>query len=115
MKKIFLLVFTFSVITCFSQDSTKVYKIRFKSIDNNRIDMSDFQGKQIVVVEFDALNPDRQQLLSLDSLARLNDTTIQVIGIPVQDAEIQVSKSDFKRLIQDTLGLSFIISDIGFA
>jgi glutathione peroxidase-family protein len=115
MKKIFLLIFTFSVVICFSQDSTKVYKLEFKSLNNQNIKMSDLQGKQIVIVEFDALNPDRQQLLSLDSLSKQNDTAIGVIAIPVQHSGDEVNKNNLKKLLQDTLRLSFIISDIGFA
>lgn len=115
MKRLLIFLFVLSAVHCFAQDSTNVYKIRFKAIDSSNINMSDYAGKQILVVEFDALNPNSAQLQSLDSLAKSRSGSLQVIGIPVNNTDTSISKKTLIKLLRDTLRLSFVISDMGHA
>lgn len=100
MKEIFVLLFTFSILTCFSQDSSKVYNLQFKSIDGTKINMLDFKGRQTLVVEFSASNPDRKQLVSLDSLYRSRKASLQIIGIPVNNSDTANDKANIIKLSQ---------------
>lgn len=64
---------------------------------------------------FQASTPDRKQLLSLDSLYKSRSSSLQVIGVPVSNSDATIQKSALIKLLRDTLGISFIVSDIGKA
>jgi glutathione peroxidase-family protein len=115
MKQFIVFLFVFFVTHCFGQDSSNVHSIHFNGIDNSDIDMSIYKGRQILVVQFSALNPNRTQLISLDSLYKSRRESLQVIGIPVNDSDADIKKNSVVKLLRDTLKLSFVISDISKA
>lgn len=115
MKQLVVFLFIFSVTHCFGQDDSNVYRLHFKGIDSTVINMSDFAGKQILVVEFETSAPDRKYLLSLDSLYKSRSNSLQVIGVPVNNSDTATQKSDLVNLFRDSLEISFIITDISKA
>lgn len=118
MKVLLSLFFILFVTNSFSQDSSSisVYNISFNALDSgNLIRMSDYAGLKILVVEFDASKPNRQQLMSLDSLAVSKSNELKVIGIPVRDFSDSVDEMPLKAFIHDTLSLTYPISQISYA
>lgn len=115
MKLLILFLFVFCVMHVFAQDIGNVYNLRFKAIDSSNINMSVYSGTQILVVEFDAVNPDRTELVSLDSLYKSKNGSLQVIGIPVNNTDTLISRKDLIKLLRDSLAVAFVISDFGHA
>ncbi|MCW3110037.1 MAG: hypothetical protein JWQ09_4543 [Segetibacter sp.] len=115
MKKILVFVFPFFVTYGSAQDTANVYGLSFKSINSTVVNMFDFAGKQILVVEFAASSPDRRQLVLLDSLYKRKSRSLQVIGIPVNNSDTAIEKNDLVKLLRDSLRLSFIICDVSKA
>jgi glutathione peroxidase len=115
MKRLIVLLFVLLVTDCFAQDSSNVHSIHFKGIDGSDIDMSTYKGKQVLLLVFTASNPNRTQLISLDSLYKSRRESLQVIGVPVNNSDTSIKKNSLVKLLRDTLNLSFVISDISKA
>jgi glutathione peroxidase len=94
---------------------SNLYEISFEGLDNNQINMLDYKGKKIIIVECDAAKPDRKQLLALDTLYKNDSSRLVVIAIPVSDFGSNPSKAEIKKLWQDTLKLSYVITKISKA
>lgn len=113
MKKILLFL---SILTCsFSVFEKNIYTLHFKSLDKGEIDMSSYKGRKILIVAFDAGNPDRKQLRSLDTLYRQIATYLAVIAVPADDFNTAMSPSSLIKLLRDSLGLSYPITEISKA
>src|SRR5260370_33070358 len=98
------------------QDSTvNLFELHFNSIDGVMLNMSDYQNKHLLIAEFDASNPDREELLSLDSLYKTDTAHISIIAVPVLDFGSLINIEDLKMLLRDSLGLSYTITDTGYA
>jgi glutathione peroxidase-family protein len=109
MKNIlFILVFSFCLIKGHSQDN--LYDLTFQSIDGSSLSMNDLKTKKVIVVLYDAINPDRSYLRSLDSLYKRNTTRLAVIAVPATDFNEVDSQDYVKRLWLDTLKLGFWIT-----
>jgi glutathione peroxidase len=63
---------------------SSVYDIQINTLDGNTVSMQTYQNKKIIVTEFDAANPDINELQYLDSL-QLQDTSIVLIAVPATD------------------------------
>lgn len=97
------------------QKPFEIYKIQFDGIDRNVISMADYQNKHLLIIEFDAAYPDRDQLMKLDSLYKSDTAQIAIIAIPALDFHNSVNATILKSLLRDTLGLSFPISEVSYA
>lgn len=114
-KAIFLLLYIFLLHPLMPSSAVNIFDLQFKSIDNILINMSDYQNKHLVVVEFDASNPDRDVLQSLDSLYKTDTENIKIIAVPCLDFGYPANIENMRKLLLDTLNLSFSITDTGFA
>lgn len=85
---------------------------KFQALDNSQIDISKLGNKKMIIVPFDASNPNRQQLLQLDSLFRKNKSLLNVIAIPSLDFGNALNEGRLKKLLYDTLNLSILIAKI---
>lgn len=92
-----------------------LYQLSFAGLDKDQINMNDYKGKKIMVVECDAAKSDKQLLFFLDSLYRIRKQNLVIIAIPVDDFEQAPAEKDLKKLWRDTLKLSFIITKISRA
>jgi glutathione peroxidase-family protein len=101
-------------IFCAGAQERDLYSIHFKSLDNAEISLSAYQGKQILVAEFDASRPDRQFLLSLDSLYQGHGGQLVVIVIPVQDFGTALSAGDLSALMKN-IGVHYLVSESSYA
>ena len=81
MKPYFLLL-NFFLPLFFYQSS--VYKIQVETIDGTKVNLSSYQGKKIIITEFNAANPEISWLKKLDSL-QSSDTSLRVIVVPAND------------------------------
>lgn len=98
------------------QDSGNLYQIEFKDITGiNLIRMSDYIGKKIVILEFNAASPDASKLKSLDTLYRGSKGQFEVIAIPVNDFGTPLERKALESLLKDSLGLTYLFSDSGIA
>jgi glutathione peroxidase-family protein len=114
MKYNFLLLLIFFATTMQGQINT-LYPLKFKAIDKGNIHMNDYKGKKVIVVVCDAVEPDQQQLLSLDSLYKKNKKTLVVIAIPVEDFHSNAEAKKLKKLLLQQLNISFPITAISKA
>jgi glutathione peroxidase len=92
----------------FSQTSG-MYTLQLHSIDNGNINMASYQGKKILVVVFDASNPDQYLLQSLDILYTNNSAAMNVIAIPAKNFGSEISFENLRKLVADTLKLSYLV------
>jgi glutathione peroxidase-family protein len=91
-----------------------IYGIRFMGLDSNEIKLNQFAGKQIIVFAFDASNPEIKLMKSLDSIYRNSNGGIVIIGIPVNDIDINpaYSNTSLLSLIRDSLNISYPIAQV---
>jgi glutathione peroxidase len=82
---------------------SSLYDIQIQTIDGNTMNLSAYQGKKIILVEFDAVNPDTGQLQWLDSIQTGYDSVI-VIAIPAIDFS-GTGNEESLRMLHDSLGL----------
>jgi glutathione peroxidase-family protein len=114
-KAVFILLQIFLSHPLMPPSTVNIFELQFKSINNIPINMSDYQNKHIVVVEFDASNPDRDVLLSLDSMYKKDKENIKIIAVPCLDFGYTTNIENMRKLLLDTLNLSFTITDTGYA
>ena len=108
MKKII-----FSIIICwpfvlFSQND--LYSISFKDLNNKNVSLSSLNGKKMIVVIADALNPDQKQLRSLDTLCS-NNSNVKVVVVPVSDFSTGESTAALSEVLGQ-LRSQFIIAKV---
>ena len=114
-------VFVFIIVTILNsavigqQQTPSLYQLSFAGLDKDQINMSDYKGKKIIVVECDAAKPDKQELLFLDSLYKSRKSNLVVIAIPVEDFGQTPQEKELKKLWRDTLKLSFPVAKISKA
>jgi glutathione peroxidase len=99
-------LFVISWFLVFTQSS--IYNIRINTIDGNSISLAAYEGKKIIVTEFDALNPDLAELQYLDSLQSA-DTSIVLIAVPANDFSGTNSIESLQSL-RNSLNLRMIIT-----
>lgn len=98
------------------QDSGSLYQIEFKDITGiDLIRMSNYTGKKLVVLEFNAASPDAFQLKSLDTLYKSSKGQFEVIAIPVNDFGTPMESNALKSMLKDSLRLTYLIGDPGIA
>ena len=92
--------------------NSNVFKINFLSIDDQKIAINNLNGKRILIVTFDASNPDSSQLISLDSLYHQQSDLI-VIAIPANDFGNTPNIDSLKNNLVNELKLGLSFSGIG--
>lgn len=110
---VFTTILFFAVIS--NAQNNTVYQLSFDALNNSqgKIAASSFQGKKVLITVFDAGNPDRNLLLSLDTLCRQNKNSLVVIAIPAADYTAAVKNAiSLKKLVTDTLMLSYPVASI---
>lgn len=102
----FVVLFSMPVLAISQQE---LYDITFHDINNKPIALNTFSGKKIVISVIDAARPDELYLKMLDTLYRNNNTTVQVIAVPVSNFGNAISNDSLTVLFKK-LNLSYIIS-----
>ncbi|QEC69295.1 hypothetical protein FRZ67_19015 [Panacibacter ginsenosidivorans] len=115
MNAIFFILNIFLLQPPVTDSTVNLYDLQFNGIDSSVIHVSEFQNKHLIIAEFDAADPDRGELSALDSLYKSDTEHISIIAVPVLDFGTVVNIEDMKLLLHDTLGLSYIIADTGYA
>ncbi|SDX69911.1 glutathione peroxidase [Hydrobacter penzbergensis] len=110
MRKILLLLFVF--ICSYSIPEKSIYALKFKSLDREDIDMASYKGKKILVAVFNAGNPDRKLLRSLDTLFRETQTILSIIAVPAEDFSTAMPEKMLVSLLRDSLNLSYPVTAI---
>ena len=97
------------------QNTSRLYDLQFNTLDSSAVvSMSNFEGRQLIIIEFDASNPDRLRLQSLDTLYRNSNGLLSVIAVPAQDFGTPMPYESLKSFLRDTLELSYMISDVAY-
>src|SRR5258706_4315038 len=112
---LFLLLNIFFLQPSLNDSTVSVYDLQINSIDSTVINLSGCQNKHLFVAMFDVSNPDREELLWLDSLYKSDTEHISVIAIPALDFDSAVNIADLKSFLRDTLNLGITITDTGYA
>jgi glutathione peroxidase-family protein len=99
-------VLSFLLLAFFMQSS--IYTIEFRKLNGGTLNMSEFANKKIIVIAFNAVDPDVQRLKLLDSLQNA-DNTIQVIGVPATDFSGEGNNGALNNL-SNTLSARFVMS-----
>ena len=96
------------ILMVYCQVQSSIYDIEFKKIEGGNVSMSEFRDKKIIVVLFNAANPDAARLRYLDSL-QLADESLQVIGIPATDFAGEGKQEDLKAF-NSSLSAKFVMA-----
>src|SRR5260221_9253247 len=102
------ILFAFFLVVMVNSPATSVYDIAIQPLNGTMLSLSTFKGKKIVVIEFDANNYDKAQLLMLDSFQRSN-AQIRVIAVPAKDFSPSTNSQRIVNLSR-SLNLSFIMT-----
>ncbi|MES2372835.1 MAG: hypothetical protein V4557_09665 [Bacteroidota bacterium] len=87
-----------------------VYALNLKSIQGANINLGSLQGKKVIIVVCDAAQPDREYLRSLDTLFKTNRNRLAIIAIPATDFSKVVNPAQNRKLWEDTLHLSYLVT-----
>src|SRR6266540_3172857 len=103
------ILFAFVILAVYSfKPVSSIYDIRVQVLSSSQISLGSFAGKKLIVVEFDPVNFDAAQLLTLDTIQRSN-AQVQVIGVPAKDFGSSSTIQSIQALVQN-LNLSFIVT-----
>lgn len=105
--KLLIIFFSYAFTLVFGAGS--IYDIQVNTIDGDKINFSSYQGKKIIISEFDVMVPDINQLVFLDSLQTISDSVV-VIGVPAVDFSGTRTLQDLITL-RDSLNLHFLITE----
>ncbi|WP_157576811.1 hypothetical protein [Asinibacterium sp. OR53] len=111
MKKILIMVSILGF--SFSPFNSSLYQLSCKGIDHQLINLAAFKGRKILIAVIDAGKLNRTQLLSLDSLQ--HSGPVAVIAVPVTDFNGALPEVQLRSLLQDSLKLSFPVTEISKA
>lgn len=102
------------LLSCFSftNPESSLYQLKLTGLDNREFYLARFMGKKIIIVAFDAGNPDVRQLQSLDTLYRKQSQRLVVVAVPVQDFHQPLPEKDLLRILQDSMKLSYPITKV---
>jgi glutathione peroxidase len=104
MKLYLILAYVFT--TAFSLNG--FYDLEINASDGSLIKLSKYQGKKIVIGEFNAASPDGAQLRFLDSLQKANKNNLIVMAVPALDFGTMNTESD--KAMTKFSNLSIIIT-----
>ena len=102
MKRYYLGFFMFFI------SLVSVYEIKIKDIQGNKIELSEFKNKIILITAFNGSAPSIRKLQNLD-LLQANNKELHVIAVPATDFG---GKVQFKQLVKiyDSLKLKITIT-----
>jgi len=98
-------------ILCSFKPASGIYDITLQTIGGPQVNLGTYAGKKIIVLEFDPVNYDASQLLTLDTIQRTN-AQVQVIAVPAKDFG-PANLTAIQTVIQN-LNLSFIVTKAGY-
>jgi hypothetical protein len=113
-KTIFLAGMILYSLTLSAQPAGDIWNVKFYTIDNYALDMRLCAGKKIVIVSFDASNPNFSLLGGLDSLVRRAGGNMAAIAIPVLDFGEPMQKSLLLSKMRDSLQLAIPVAAISY-
>ena len=87
---------------------SSIYDVQFQKLNGGNVSMSQFSNKKIIVIAFNAANPNGARLHYLDSL-QIADTSLQVIGVPATDFSGQGNNGSLNSL-SNSLSPKFVMS-----
>jgi len=96
----------------FTISAQSISTVNFVGLNGSKINLGSYCGKKIIIIAFDAGNPDKKQLKSFDTLYRKSNKNIVVIGIPVNDFGSPMPTIALLSLLKDSLNISYPIAAI---
>ncbi len=103
--KFYLLITGFFLISICNE--TSIYSISLQTIDGNNVSLSSYQGKKLIIIEFNAQDPASGQLQYFDSLHMLDN--IRVVAVPAVDFG-EINSVDQIKNMRDSLNLHLVIT-----
>jgi glutathione peroxidase-family protein len=89
------------------------YDLSYNAADGSIIKMSAFKGITVIVIPFNAAQPDWGTLGAVDSLVRLHPDSIAAIAFPAMDFDSAINMAALHH-IHDSLGLKLTIAQPGY-
>lgn len=84
------------------------YSISVNRPGGGQISMSQYRGRKVLIVPFNAIIPDTNQLIMLDSIQR-KDSGLVVLAIPAGDISGDASDTTLNN-IKNSLGVSLVMT-----
>jgi glutathione peroxidase len=109
VMKLIALIFAFGLIS--KTPPNNFYNLAIHNLNDSTINMSSFQGRNVLIAEFDASNPDHDFLTTLDSL-RSSDTRLVVIVVPATDFNGNLNSGQLQSLKSAVKG-NYLVSETG--
>ena len=102
-----LLAFFFAFGMVSKTPPQNFYNLVIHTLNGSTIHLSSFQGKNVVVAEFDASNPDLNFLSGLDSL-QASDSGLVVLEVPATDFHGSLNSGQLQSLISVISGKNLV-------
>lgn len=104
MTRIFLFL-------CILPAFVNIYSFSFKDARGNDIQLSNFEGKKILLVNFSTNNPRSYQLRGLQELHRLYKDSLVIIGVPSNSFGNEPHNAiEIDRLCKQDYGVQFLVT-----
>jgi len=108
MKNLFICLLLIAPVFIKAQNS--IYQLQIQNIEKKQIAISEYKGKKIIIAVMDVASPNLTKLIFLDSLLKQNKNKLAVILVPLKKEDEEVSKKQLKKLLLDSLKISYDIS-----
>lgn len=106
-----LLVFLFAFGFVSKTPSNGFYNLTIHNLNDSTIHMSSFQGKNILIAEFDASNPNHDFLSGLDGL-QASDSGLVVLVVPATDFNGSLNNAQLQSL-KSTVHGAWLVTQTG--
>jgi glutathione peroxidase-family protein len=87
-----------------------IYDITIQTLDGSTVSLNNYNGKRIVILEFDPANYDEMQLRMLDTLEKTNNN-IRVIVVSAKDFSVTATNQMVQNIVTN-LNLSFTVTQL---
>lgn len=106
-------ILTILLMTLFFAPPKSAHEFKIQSIDGKNIDLKDFKGKKILIVNTASKCGYTKQYAGLEKLSQQYKDKLVIIGFPANDFKQELSSNELvKDFCEANYGVSFLLSDI---
>ncbi len=91
--------------------TTSIYSLQFQNVDGGTVNMSQYEGKKILIVNIATGSSKVDQLAGLQQLHQQYGDSVVVIGFPSNSfGDESRSNAEIKQFCQNNYGVSFVLA-----
>ncbi|EOR92701.1 Glutathione peroxidase [Arcticibacter svalbardensis MN12-7] len=105
-------ILAFLLVALFMTPPKSVYEFKMQSIDGNKIDLSAYKGKKILIVNTASKCGFTKQYAGLEELSKKYKDKLVVIGFPEDNFKQELSSNELiKEFCKANYGVTFLLSE----